>query len=325
MPQVIEWRDVGPNDIVWKYPEENITWGAQLIVKEYEVAVFFRDGKAYDVFGAGRHTLTTLNLPLLTSILRLITGFGETPFRAQVIFVSTRVVDGKYGVRAQTTDLAPLLLHGTFFFKVEEPTLFVNEVVGGQKLYMTENVNNYLRGFLNERIIDEISRYDLTTVFTRLDETSLVTKNKVLDAFKRIGLDLIDLRFEGVDTTPEYRERLFWLRTGAATPSEVLRMETVKKAAEELGKSPGAALGAGMVLIPQVMGPSGPVTTPAAPVVICPKCNSRIPATSKFCPECGQSLEIRAVETKKCPKCGSEVLKSAKFCPDCGNKFEESG
>jgi len=325
LPQVIEWRDVGPNDIVWKYPEENITWGAQLIVKEYEVAVFFRDGKAYDVFGAGRHTLTTLNLPLLTSILRLITGFGETPFRAQVIFVSTRVVDGKYGVRAQTTDLAPLLLHGTFFFKVEEPTLFVNEVVGGQKLYMTENVNNYLRGFLNERIIDEISRYDLTTVFTRLDETSLVTKNKVLDAFKRIGLDLIDLRFEGVDTTPEYRERLFWLRTGAATPSEVLRMETVKKAAEELGKSPGAALGAGMVLIPQVMGPSGPVTTPAAPVVICPKCNSRIPATSKFCPECGQSLEIRAVETKKCPKCGSEVLKSAKFCPDCGNKFEESG
>jgi len=323
LPQVIEWRDVAPNDIVWKYPEENITWGAQLIVKEYEVAVFFRDGKAYDVFGAGRHTLTTLNLPLLTTILRLITGFGETPFRAQVIFVSTRVVDGKYGVRAQTTDLAPLLLHGTFFFKVEDASLFVNEVVGGQKLYVTEDVNNYLRGFLNERIIDEISRYDLTTVFTRLDETSLVTKNKVLDAFKRIGLDLIDLRFEGVDTTPEYRERLFWLRTGGATPSEVLRMETVKKAAEELGKSPGAALGAGMVLIPQVMGPTGPTTAPAAPVVICPKCNSRIPATSKFCPECGQSLEVRVVETKKCPKCGNEVLKSAKFCPDCGNKFEE--
>jgi membrane protease subunit (stomatin/prohibitin family) len=323
LPQVIEWVNVAPNDIVWKYPEENITWGAQLIVKEYEVAVFFRDGKAYDVFGPGRHTLTTLNLPLLTTILRTLTGFGETPFKVQVIFVSTRVVDGKYGVRAQTTDLAPLLLHGTFFFKVEDASLFVNEVVGGQKLYMTEDVNNYLRGFLNERIIDEISRYDLTTVFTRLDETSLVTKNKVLDAFKRIGLDLIDLRFEGVDTTPEYRERLFWLRTGAATPSEVLRMETVKKAAEELGKSPGAALGAGMVLIPQVMGPSGPVTTPAAPVVICPKCNSQIPATSKFCPNCGQSLEVRAVETKKCPKCGSEVLKSVKFCPECGNKFEE--
>ncbi|MCD6263247.1 SPFH domain-containing protein [Candidatus Bathyarchaeota archaeon] len=323
MPQVIEWRNPGSRDLVWRYPEENITWGAQLIVKEYEAAVFFRDGKAYDVFGPGRHTLTTLNLPLLTGILRTLAGFGETPFKAQVIFVSTRVVDGKYGVRAQTTDLAPLMLHGTFFFKVEDPALFVNEVVGGQGLYTTDAVNDYLRGFLNERIIDEISRYDLATVFTKLDETSLVVKNKVLDAFRRIGLDLVDLRFEGVDTTPEYRERLFWLRTGRATPSEVLRMETVKKAAEELGKSPGAALGAGMVLIPQVMGPTGPAQVPAAPVIICPKCGSRIPATSKFCPECGQPLEVRAVETKKCPKCGAEVLKSAKFCPECGHKFEE--
>ena len=323
MPQVIEWKNPGPNDLVWSYPRENITWGAQLIVKEYEVAVFFRDGKAYDIFGAGRHTLTTLNIPLLTAILSRLAGFGETPFKAQVIFLSTRVVDGKYGVRGQTTDLAPLMLHGTFFFKVEDPSLFVNEVVGGQGLYTTGEVNDYLRGFLNERIIDEISRYDLATVFTRLDETSLVTKNKVLDAFKRIGLDLVDLRFEGVDTTPEYRERLFWLRTGRATPSEVIRMETVKKAAEELGKSPGAALGAGMVLIPQVMGPTGLAQVPAAPVVICPKCNSRVPATSKFCPECGQPLEARPVETKKCPKCGSEALKSAKFCPECGHRFEE--
>jgi membrane protease subunit (stomatin/prohibitin family) len=322
LPQIIEWKSPAHKDLVWRYPDEDITWGAQLIVREYEAAVFFRDGKAYDIFGPGRHTLTTLNLPLLTGILRRLAGFGETPFKAQVIFVSRRVADGKYGSRAQTTDLAPLMLHGTFFFRVEDPSLFVNEVVGGQGLYTTDAVDEYLRGFLNERIIDEISRYDLATVFTRLDETSLVVKNKVLDAFKRIGLDLVDLRFEGVDTTPEYRERLFWLRTGRATPSEVLRMETVKKAAEELGKSPGAALGAGMVLIPQVMGPTGLAQVPAAPVVICPKCGSQIPATSKFCPECGQSLEIRAVETKKCPKCGSDALKAVKFCSECGYKFE---
>ena len=62
---------------------EDITWGAQLIVHEYEMAVFFRDGKAYDVFGAGRHTLTTLNLPLLTSLLTRIAGFGgNKPFKA---------------------------------------------------------------------------------------------------------------------------------------------------------------------------------------------------------------------------------------------------
>ena len=78
MPQVIEWVNAGPDDIIYKYPNEDITWGAQLVVHEYEMAVFFRDGKVYDVFNAGRHTLTTLNLPLLTSLLTRIAGFGAT-------------------------------------------------------------------------------------------------------------------------------------------------------------------------------------------------------------------------------------------------------
>ncbi|MBX5326098.1 MAG: SPFH domain-containing protein [Candidatus Bathyarchaeia archaeon] len=321
MPQVIEWKNPAENALVWRYPDENITWGAQLIVHEYEVAVFFRDGKAYDVFGPGRHTLTTLNLPLLTGILSRIAGFGEKPFKATVIFVSTKVNAGKYGTRAQTTELAPLQVYGSFWFKVENPQLFVMEVVGGQNAYSTEQVDNYLRGFINEKIIDELSRYDLLTVFTRLDETSVLVKNAILESFRRIGLDLTDLRFEGIDTTSEYRERLFWLRTGRATPEEVLRMETVKKAAEELGKSPGAGLGTGMVLIPQVMTPSGPAQAPAAALIICPKCSARIPATSKFCPDCGTEI-AQPEATKKCSKCGHPVLATAKFCPECGAKIE---
>ena len=321
MPQVIEWKNPGSEDIVWKYPNEDITWGAQLIVREFEVAVFFRDGKAYDILGPGRHTITTLNLPLLTGILRRIAGFGETPFKAMVIFVSTRVVAGKYGTRAQTTELAPLQVHGSFWFKIENPQLFVNEVVGGQNAYTTSDVNNYLRGFLNEKIIDELSRYDLLTVFTRLDETSVATKTAILDAFKRIGLDLTDLRFEGIDTTPEYRERLFWLRTGRAAPEEVLRMETVKEAAKELGKSSGAGLGTGMVLIPQIMTPTGVASAPAAALLICPKCSAKIPATSKFCPDCGTKIAAPSTETKNCSKCGHPVLVTAKFCPECGQKL----
>jgi len=321
MAQVIEWKNPGPEDVVWRYPVENITWGAQLVVHEYEAAVFFRDGKAYDVFGPGRHTLTTLNLPLLTSVLSRIAGYKETPFKASVIYISTRVFSGKYGARAQTTELAPLQFHGTFWFKVEGPQLFVMEVVGGQNAYTTSDVNSYLRGFLNEKMIDELSKYDLLTVFTKLDETSLAAKTAILDAFKRIGLDLTDLRFEGIDTTPEYRDRLFWLRQTRAA-EEVLRMETVKEAAKELGKSPGAALGAGMVLIPQIMTPTGPAPTPAAALVICPKCNARVPATSKFCLECGTALTAPPTGTTKCPNCGHPVLTTAKFCPECGHKLQ---
>jgi len=290
-------------------------------VHEYEIAVFFRDGKAYDLFNAGRHVLTTLNLPVLSGLLRRLAGYGEKPFKATAIFVSTKVFAGKYGTQAQTTELAPLKVHGTFWFKVENAQLFVNEVVGGQQAYATEDVNNYLRGFLNEKIIDELSHYDLLTVFTRLDETSVAVKNAILDYFKRVGLELTDLRFEGIDTTPEYRERLFWLRTGKAAPEEVLRMETVKKAAEELGKSSGAGLGTGMVLIPQVMTPTGPAQAPAAALVICPKCSAKIPATSKFCPDCGTTITPPSGGTIACPKCGKTVPASSKFCPECGQKI----
>jgi len=321
MPQVIEWTNAGPDDILWKYPNEDITWGAQLIVHEFEVAVFFRDGKAYDVFQAGRHTLTTLNLPILTRLLTRLAGFKDKPFKAMVIYISTRVFNGKYGTQAQTTELAPLQVHGTFFFKLEDAQLFVNEVVGGQKAYTTEDVNNYLRGFINEKMINELSHYDLLTVFTKLDETAVIVKNSITDYFKRVGLELTDLRFEGIDTTPEYRERLFWLRTGGTGASEVLRMETVKSAAESLGKSSGAGLGAGMVLIPQIMTPSGPMQAPAAALVICPKCGAHIPATSKFCPECGTTITPPSNQTMTCPKCGKSIPANSKFCPECGQKI----
>lgn len=325
MPQVIEWPSSPQreNEIVYRYPDENITWGAQLIINEYEVAVFFRDGKAYDILGPGRQTLTTLNLPLLTGILTRIAGYKDKPFKAAVIFVSTKVNAGKFGTKAQTTELAPLQVFGTFWFKVEDPQLFVTQVVGGQNAYSTEQVDEYLRGFINEKIIDELSRYDLLTVFTKLDQTSVESKTAILESFRRIGLDLTDLRFEGVDTTPEYRERLFWLRTGHTSSDEVLRMETVRRSAAELGKSSGGAgFGTGMVLIPQIMTPGGPAQAPAAALIICPKCNARIPATSKFCPDCGTEISTPDAATKNCPKCGHGVLPTAKFCPECGTKFE---
>jgi membrane protease subunit (stomatin/prohibitin family) len=323
MPQVIEWTNAGPEQIIYKYPNEDITWGAQLIVHEYEMAVFFRDGKAYDVFTAGRHTLTTLNLPLLTSLLTRLAGFGgNKPFKAMVLYISTKVFNGKWGTRAQTTELAPLQVFGQFLFKIEDASLFVNEVVGGQNAYSTEDVNNFLRGFLNEKIIAELSHYDLVTVFTRLQETSIIVKNSLLDYFKRLGIELTDLRFEGIDTTPEYRERLFWLKTGGTPADTVLRMETVKSAAASLGQSGGGggALGTGMVLIPQIMNQQGQVQAqaPTAALVICPKCGSHVPATSKFCPECGTSLTPPTAATIKCPKCGNDIPAGSKFCPNCG-------
>jgi membrane protease subunit (stomatin/prohibitin family) len=324
MPQVIEWTGAGPEDIVWRYPAENIQWGAQLVVHEYEMAVFFRDGKSYDSFGPGRHMLTTLNLPQLTAAFSRLAGFTETPFKATVIFISTKQFAGKFGNKAQTTELAPLMTFGSFWLKVENSQLFVNEVVGGQNAFTTDAVNDFLRGFINEKMIDDLSKYDLLTVFTKLDETSGQVKASLVEYFRRIGLQLIDLKFEGIDTTPEYRDRLFWLKQSGVTPEGVLRMETVKEAAKELGKSSGAALGTGMVLIPPLFQTPAP-GAPAMALVVCPSCSAQIPSTSKFCPNCGKSISAMPtqpsqVPSQKCAKCGEILPTGAKFCHNCGTQ-----
>jgi membrane protease subunit (stomatin/prohibitin family) len=324
MPQVIEWVGAGPDDIVYRYPVEAIQTGAQLVVHEYEAAVFLRDGKAYDVFPPGRHTLTTLNLPLISRAYGIFFG-GKNPFTATVIFVGTKQFAGKWGAKAQTTELAPLMVHGTFWFKVTDASLFVNEVVGGQGAYNTGQVDDFLRGFINERVIDEMSKYDLTTAFTELDKVSVTVKVNIGDAIKRVGSDLVDFKFEGIDTSDEFRDRLFWIKQRASS-SDVLRMETAKSIGASLGQSSGggAAFGAGFALIPQVM--NAPMQSPtqmtppqpAMMMVACPKCQSQVPQGTKFCPNCGASMTPAMVP---CPQCGKQVAAGTKFCPECGQKL----
>jgi len=140
---------------------------------------------------------------------------------------------------------------------------------------------------------------------------------------------MIDLKFEGIDTTPEFRDLLFWLKSGGVSPDEVIRMETVKDAAASLSKSTGggAAFGAGMVLVPPLFQttPSGAGMSVA--LIVCPNCQAHIPSTSKFCPNCGQNLTLSAsppsnAPVRNCPKCGTIIPTGAKFCQNCGAKTD---
>ena len=289
MADAIEWTNASPDDVVWRYPDNRVKWGSQLIVMENQAAIFYRDGKALDTFLAGRHKLTTSSMPGLVGWLQKKVK-GDV-FEATCVFISRSQFQGKFGGRGQTSDLAPLMFHGNMWYRVKEPNIFVQDVVGNQNAFSTKKINDYLRSFMNERIIDEFAHFDLQAVFTQLDETSLKVKTKVRQAFERLGLELVDLKFEGIDTTEKYRERLFWLRTGGVSGQQVAGMETMKDAAESLGKSPGAGFGAGMgfmgAMSDQMKGGEEPATTPAG---------------AKFCSNCGTALE------------------GAKFCPNCGQK-----
>ncbi len=291
MADAIEWTNAGPEEIVWRYPNNRIKWGSQLIVMENQAAIFYRDGKALDTFLAGRHKLTTSSMPgLVGALQKAIKG---DVFEATCIFLARGQFQGKFGGRGQTSDLAPLMFHGNFWFRIKEPKIFTNEVVGNQDAFTTKKINDFLRSFMNERIIDEFAHYDLQAVFTRLDETSMKVKTQVRMNFERIGLELVDLKFEGIDTEEKYRERLFWMKTGGVAGQQVAGMETMRSAAESLGRSPGAGFGAGMGFMGAMSGAvAGGNSAPAA-----------APAGAKFCPNCGTKID------------------GAKFCPNCGTKI----
>jgi membrane protease subunit (stomatin/prohibitin family) len=316
--QIIEWTKGVKDEIVWEFPDNRLRWGATLIVRENQWGVFFRDGKSYDVFQAGRFVLSTVDLPLLGKILKAVAG---DVFQANVIFVSRAQFDGKFGGRSQTQELAPLLFNGQYWFKVEDPKIFVNEICGNQSAMTTQAINDYLRGFFNENLIKELSKFTLREVYGQLDQTSLAVKVGLRKAFTRVGLELVDLKFNKIDTDEKFRDRLFFMQTGGVAAQNVMVSETQKDVAESLGKSPGTGtafvMGGGM----NVGGTgSGYIQ---GNLRSCPKCGAQSPIDNKFCQNCGTKFpDVDTTEkgSKFCPDCGAET-KNAKFCPECSKKL----
>jgi membrane protease subunit (stomatin/prohibitin family) len=317
--QIVEWTKGKKDDIVWEFPDDRLRWGAALIVRENQWGVFFRDGKSYDAFQAGRFMLSTADVPLLGKVLKAVAG---DIFQASVIFVSRSQFDGKFGGRSQTQELAPLLFNGQYWFKVEDPKIFVNEICGNQSAMTTQAVNDYLRGYFNENLITELSKFTLRDVYGKLEETSLAVKVGLRKAFSRIGLELVDLKFNKIDTDEKFRERLFFMQTGGVSAQNVLVSETQKDVAASLGKSPGTGtafvMGGGMNVGGAASGyVQGNVRN-------CPKCGAQNPSDNKVCQNCGTKFpdpdESQSKGPKFCPECGAET-KGAKFCPECGKKL----
>lgn len=281
---VIEWKNPGPDDIVWLYPYEDIRWGSMLIVHEYETAIFMRDGKVYDVFKPGRHTLTTQNLPLLTRAYNLVMGYGETPFKATIIFVSLKQFRSRFGLNTRAR-LSPrsmwmteIQAFGEYWYRVEDPVLFVTQVVGGLPIgggaaFTSSDVNNFIRAFFIENLTMELAKLNVMTVYTKLEELTTRLKVELNEAFKQRGLELLDLKFGGISLPllekMEREDPTYGLPLIAAIQKgdedKVLEITKVVESMRALGKSPGAGWGAALVAIPGLLG-----TQPAAPAAARP-------------------------------------------------------
>lgn len=365
--QVIEWRDETGMEMVHRWPATGsgeVRLGAQLVVRESQAAVFFRDGKALDVFGPGRHTLTTLNLPILGTLLNLAFG-GETPFQAEVYFVNMRTYTNmKWGTtepvvfRDKNLAMVRLRAHGLYTMRIKDPQLFVNNVVGTQHLYTTDQVQDWLQDFIIARLNDTLG--DMTDDILELPkiyaELSAAVKGRLQEDYNRYGLELNDFVIEAI-TPPEEVMRMIDERAAmeaTGEPARFLQYRTAKAigdmpqagtqppgaegaagaaggaagtagtaAAAGAGVGAGLAMGAAMaksVVDALAEGKEGAPGTAQATAAagFCPNCGHALPAGAKFCPECGAKI----AQSKTCPKCGAEGPANAKFCPQCGEKLE---
>lgn len=336
---VIEALDNTGEEMVRRVPPAGsgeFKLGAQVIVRESQVGVFFRDGKCYDAFGPGRHTLSTLNLPLLTE---RVTDrvFGESPFRAEVYFVNQKVfLNVKWGTRDpiayrdKELALVRLRAHGQMAVRVSDPVLFVNKVVGTQGVYTTKDVVGFLKSLVVSSLAEGVAEV-LDSIFdlpTRYAELGTAAKVRVFDQFASYGTELVDFVIESI-TPPEEVQTRIDERSGMAAIGDLdsyLRYKSAM-AIEDAASNPsgaggdvGAAAGLGLGLAvmrqaqtaTQVLGAT--TGSPgAAASISCPSCGHSTPQGAKFCPECGTTLIANL-----CVNCKQPLTQGAKFCAHCG-------
>src|SRR4030042_5887701 len=148
---VVEWKNK-QGEILHRFPEGAISLGAQLIVMEHQEAVFFREGRALDSFGPGRHTLTTGNIPILEKIINLPFG-GKSPFPAEIYYINkTEIPNLKWGTK-QPIDLqdplyniaVPIRAFGNFSIRVKDTNAFLITAIGTWQAYTSDTVEATLR------------------------------------------------------------------------------------------------------------------------------------------------------------------------------------
>ncbi len=261
---VIEYPNEMRDEIVHRFPETGIgdyRIGSQVIVRESQSAVFFRDGNALDVFGAGRHTIATANIP------KLIDWIGKafndrTPFPAEVYFVSLKeFANEKWGtpqpiiVRNPGMGLGVALLQGfgTYSFQVKDPQQFVTQVVGAQGSYRTADIEERLKTMLLSKLQDALGETTAAKSVVDLigltEEIGAAVRAKAQDDFEALGMALKSFYIGNLKPSSKSAQELRDMgMLDMATYTQLQAADAMRDAAQNEGGGAGltAGIGAGM-------------------------------------------------------------------------------
>jgi membrane protease subunit (stomatin/prohibitin family) len=354
--EVIEHHDPTGEEIVYRFPQEGsaeIKLGAQLVVHQAQEAVLFRDGKALDVFGPGRHTLTTQNIPMLTKLLSLPFG-GTSPFRVAVVYINRRTfLDQKWGTREPVVfrdselGMVRLRAFGNYAYRIADSQLFINTVVGSQGLFETDRLKDFYRDVIVSRLNDLMGE-TLKTIFDLAkyyDELGTAGKARLSEDFAKYGVDLTDFYINSITPPDEVQEKIDERAAMGAvgdmnTYMQFKAAQAIQDAAQGGAGGEGGAAGAGMglglgagfgAMMPGMIAQSvqqasqggggaaaaaaSPAAAPGAGGGFCSNCGHQLGADAKFCSNCGTPQASTG-----CSGCGQPVPDGAKFCPNCGTQ-----
>lgn len=258
--QVIEWLDDSNNTLVYRFPvhDQEIKMGAQLTVRENQVAIFVNEGEVADVFKPGRYELSTQNMPVMTTLRSWKYGF-DSPFKAEVYFFNTRLfTDLKWGtqnpvmMRDAEFGMIRMRAFGTYAIRIADAKEFFKTVVGTQGLTTTEDILVQLRSTIVSHMSDivaesKIAALDLASSYRELSQ---LAQKELQPSFAAFGLDLARFNIDNI-SLPEEVEAAIDQRTKLGVLGDRMNQYTQMQAADSIkiaAANPGGIAGAGVGL-----------------------------------------------------------------------------
>jgi len=257
---IVDWLDPTNDTIVHRFERYNneIKNGAQLIVRESQVAVFIDQGQIADVFQPGKYDLKTDNLPILSTLKGWKYGFNS-PFKCEIYFVNTKqFTDQKWGTKSPIIlnddrfGMLEIRSYGTYAMRIEDPGTFIKEIVGTDGNFTTDEVAEQLRSIVVTRFTDAIGESKITVEMMAgsVNEMSDLALAQINPEFKEYGIDLTKFLIENVSMPEEVKKEIFELsRLDKIDLNKLAQMKAAKameKAAENEGGAAGAGIGMGM-------------------------------------------------------------------------------